>query len=149
MLDIESKLKLEFYKLKETFAGAIQLEKKGTSLGPVQPGKDSGGVETKKPLDEIIERINAQYNGVFTEGDKVLLETLQVKLMGDEKLKSGAKTTDPKIFIESIFPKAFNNVAQESYIESQNTYTSLFEDKAKYDAVKNALAEILYRELRK
>ena len=149
MLDIESKLKLEFYKLKETFAGAIQLEKKGTSLGPVQPGKDSGKIEKKEPLDEIIERINAQYNGVFTEGDRVLLAALQAKLMGDEKLKSGAKTTDPKIFIESIFPKAFNNVAQESYIESQNTYTSLFEDKAKYDAVKNALAEILYRELRK
>lgn len=69
--------------------------------------------------------------------------------MDDAKLVTGAKTTDPKIFIESIFPKIFNNVAQESFIESQNTYTSLFEDKAKYDAVKNALAEILYRELRK
>lgn len=148
-LDIESKLKLEFYKLKETFAGSIQLEKKGSSYDPVKSGGDSGKPEEKEPLDEIIDKINAQYNGVFTEGDRVLLSALQAKLMDDANLVTGAKTTDPKIFIESIFPKIFNNLAQESFIESQNTYTSLFEDKAKYDAVKNALAEILYRELRK
>ena len=148
-LDIGSKLQLEYYKLKETFVGAIQLEKKGTSLGPVEPGKNGGEPEKKEPLDEIIERINMRYNGVFTEGDRVLLATLQAKLLSDEKLKSGARTTDPKIFTESVFPKAFGDVARESYLESQDTFTSLFEDKAKYDAVKNALAEVLYRELRK
>ena len=39
-----------------------------------------------------------------------------------------------------------NDVAQESYVEQTDAFTTLFEDKAKYDAVKTVLAEMLYRE---
>lgn len=41
------------------------------------------------------------------------------------------------------------NAAMESYTESQDIYTSLFEDKNKYNAIMGALAEIIYREMRK
>ena len=68
--------------------------------------------------------------------------------MGDTKLQSMAKTSDPQIFAESIFPKAFGNAAQDSFMESQETYTSLFEDKAKYDAIMHALGSVIYREMR-
>ena len=50
---------------------------------------------------------------------------------------------------ESIFPKAFDDAALESYTESQDTYTSLFEDRNKYNAIMGALAEVIYREMRK
>ena len=60
-----------------------------------------------------------------------------------------ARTSDPQIFVESIFPKAFGDAAQDSYIEAQDTYAALFEDQAKYNAIMSALAEIIYRELRK
>ena len=59
-----------------------------------------------------------------------------------------AKTSDPQIFAESIFPKAFGDAAQDSYMESQDTYTTLFEDQQKYNAIMSALAEVIYRELR-
>ena len=59
-----------------------------------------------------------------------------------------AKTSDPQIFAESIFPKAFGDAAQDSYMESQDTYTTLFEDQHKYNAIMSALAEVIYRELR-
>ena len=36
----------------------------------------------------------------------------------------------------------------DSYMESQESYQSLFEDKAKYDAIMNALAGVIYREMR-
>ena len=45
-----------------------------------------------------------------------------------------------KIFTESTFPSAFGNAAMESYMESQVSYGSLFEDKSKYDAVMSGLA---------
>ena len=60
-----------------------------------------------------------------------------------------AASSDPRIFAESIFPQAFGEAAQNSYMESRETYQSLFEDKAKYTAVMTTLAEILYREMRR
>ena len=55
----------------------------------------------------------------------------------------------PQIFAESIFPKAFGTAAQDSYMESQETYSSLFEDQSKYNAIMRTLADILYREMRR
>ena len=37
----------------------------------------------------------------------------------------------------------------ESYTESQESYTSMFQDKSKYDAIMGVLAGIIYGELRK
>lgn len=78
-----------------------------------------------------------------------MLDALRTKLMGNKKLASMAKTSDPQIFTESIFPKAFGDAAQDSFMEAQDTYTTLFEDQQKYNAIMHALAEIIYREMRK
>ena len=148
MVDLEGKLKLEYYKLQKTVEGSILLQKeKGIYEAAKQKG--AAGHDPKEPLDEIIEKINEKYKGAFTEGDRVLLTALHRKLIGNKKLASMAKTSNPQIFAESIFPKAFGDAAQDSYLESQDTYTVLFEDQHKYNAIMSALAEIIYRELRK
>ena len=103
----------------------------------------------KTTLLKIIAKINEKYKGEFTEGDKVLLTALRTRLMADKKLTKMAQTSDPQIFVESIFPKAFGAAAQDSYLESQDTYTSLFEDQHKYNAIMSALADVVYREMRK
>ena len=148
MIDLEGKLQLEYYKLQKTFEGSISLKQQP---GIYETANTKGAVkpEEKQPLDEIIEKINDQYKGQFTEADKVLLTALKTKLMNDTKLQTMAKTSDPQIFTESIFPKAFGTAAQDSYMESQETYTSLFEDQAKYTTIMNVLGAIIYRELRK
>lgn len=148
MIDLEGKLQLEYYKLQKTFEGAIKLNEE---TGVYSPASAKGAVkpEEKQPLDEIIEKINEQYKGAFTDADRVLLTALRAKLMGNAKLQSMAQTSDPQIFTESIFPKAFDNAAQDSYMESQDTYTSLFEDQAKYNAIMHALGAVVYREMRK
>ena len=147
MVDLEGKLKLEYYKLQKTFAGSIELEQ---VKGVYEPAKQKGamGLDTKSTLDEIIAKINEKYKGEFTEGDKVLLTALRSRLMADKKLTKMAQTSDPQIFVESIFPKAFGAAAQDSYLESQDTYTSLFEDQHKYNAIMSALADVVYREMR-
>ena len=148
MVDLEGKLKLEYYKLQKSFEGTITLqEEKGVYEAAKQKG--AAGHDPKEPLDEIIEKINEKYKGAFTEGDRVLLNALHAKLMTNKKLASMAKTADPQIFTESIFPKAFGDAAQDSYMEAQDAYTALFEDQAKYNAIMSALAEVIYREMRK
>lgn len=146
-VDLDGKLKLEYYKLQKTFEGAIQLENKDGVYIP-STNKSPQGKQQKSTLDEILEKINEKYKGNFTEADKVILGALHDRLAKDEKLANSAKTTDPRVFTESIFPAAFGKAAMDSYTESQDSYTSLFEDKTKYNAIMNALAGVIYRELR-
>ena len=91
------------------------------------------------------------YNSIYNAND--FIETLESKVgnytEGDKKLANMGRTSDPQIFVESIFPKAFGDAAMESYTESQDTYTALFEDQNKYNAIMSALAEVIYREMRK
>ena len=60
-----------------------------------------------------------------------------------------AQSSEPQIFVDSIFPKAFGMAAQDGYMEAQESYQSLFEDTVKYNAIMSALAEVVYREMRK
>ena len=148
MADVEKMLKLEMYKLEKTFDGDISL---GSDKGVYEPAEPKGAAkpEAKDLLDEIIDRINERYKGAFTEADRVMINALADKLRGNRKLANMAASSDPQIFAESIFPQAFGEAAQDSYMEAQETYSSLFEDRNKYNAIMSALAEILYREMRR
>lgn len=146
--DLEGKLKLEYYKLQKTFEGNIHLENLDGEYIPAKQ-KAVGGKQKKTPLDEILEQINEKYKGQFTDADKVIIDALHQKLKKNAKLLSSAKTTDPVIFTESIFPQIFSATAMENYTESQESYESLFKDKNKYNAIMSALAGVIYREMRK
>lgn len=147
MDNIAKLLTLEMYKLEKTFDGDISLSHESGIYTPAEP-KGAGKPEDKDPLDEIIARINEKYKGEFTDADRVMIGALAERLRSDTRLANMALSSDPQIFAESIFPQAFNIAAQDSYIESQETYTSLFEDRSKYNAIMHTLAEMLYREMR-
>lgn len=140
--DLEGKLKLEYYKLQKTFEGNIQLEQLDGEYVPAKQ-KAVGGKQKKTPLDEILEQINEKFKGPFTDADKVMLDALHQKLKKNSKLLSSAKTTDPVIFTESIFPQIFGDTAMESYTESQESYESLFQDKNKYNAINSDILRTL------
>lgn len=72
---------------------------------------------------------------------------LDIKLK-DSKLHLIAKNADPMIFRKNQFPAFFAETAQQTYVESQERYKKIFEDQAKYDAIMNAVAAIVYREFR-
>ena len=147
MDNIAKLLTLEMYKLEKTFEGDISLTGEIGSYEPAEP-KGASKPEEKDLLDEIIERINERYKGDFTDADKVMIGALAEKLRGDAKLTNMALSSDPRIFAESIFPQAFNIAAQDSYMESQETYISLFQDTSKYNAIMSTLADMLYHEIR-
>ena len=145
MMDLDGALKLEFYKLEQTFKGDIALKDESGVYDPAG-SKGAASPEAKEPLAEVIERINQMFNGSFTDADRVVLYALHDRLKEDKKLRKVAKTSDPQVFAESIFPKTFDAVAQDCYVEQTEAFSSMFQNKSKYHAIASALAEILYRE---
>ena len=147
--DLGNRVKLEYYNLEKTYEGSIELVKEEKSAyEPAKLKKPIKMVETLSPLEKVIEKINQQYMGNFTEGDKVVITALHQKLRSNKKLMKAAKTDGRQIFEKNIFPQLFNDAAQEAYIESTETYTKLFEDAGKYHAIMSALAQIMFDELK-
>ena len=146
--DLENRVKLEYYRLEKTFEGAIALEQSDSPLEPAKTKKAVQMDSRKDPLEEVIRKINEAYRGDFTESDRVITAALMDKLRTDKKLRKSALSDGQRIFERNVFPKIFDAVAQASYMEQVEAYTQMFENQAKYLAIRNALAQDLYRELR-
>ncbi len=145
--NLNNRVQLEYYRLEQTFKGAIALEAKPISLDPAKTKRVGLKDDRKSPLAEVIEKINEEYHGNFTDRDRVLITELHDKLISDRKLRKAAQADGQQIFVKNVFPKAFDQTAQQSYVESTETYTRLFEDTEKYHAIMTALAQEMYREL--
>ena len=143
------RVRLEYYRLEKTYEGSIELEEHSSELKPGTKKGAGGGQERKSPLEEIIEKVNEYYKGEFTEGDRVMMDTLRRKMSQDQKLKKSARQDGRQIFEKNVFPKIFGETAQTSYMENDQAYQSLFTDAAKYRAIMTAMAEVLYNDLRK
>ena len=145
--DLDNRVKLEYYRLEKTYEGAIELESKPGSWKPTQPKRAGGQKDRTSPLDEIIQRINEEFYGEFTDADRVMVDTLYQKMRKDSKAKKAAKTEDRQVYEKSLFPGIFDTTAQEAYMENTAAYEQLFLDADKYQAVMRALADRLYKEL--
>ena len=146
--DLGNKVKLNYYSLTKTFEGSIMMVKDAAgAYGPAKVKKPVKMAETLSPLEQVIQKINEQFAGDFTEGDKVMIVALHEKLKNNKKLQKSAKTDGRQIFEKNIFPQLFDDAAQEAYMESTETYTKLFEDAEKYRAIMAALAQALFNEM--
>ena len=147
--DLGDRVKLKYYNLEKTYEGSIGLvkEEKGV-YKTAKLKKPVKMTETLSPLEQVIEKINQQYMGNFTDGDKVVITALHQKLKNNKKLIKAAKTDGRQIFEKNIFPQLFDDAAQEAYVESTETYTKLFEDAGKYHAIMDALAQAMFDEMK-
>lgn len=151
-IDLEDKLRLEFYKLEQTFKGDITLNPTIEDETLINPKSiDVGGKPEDKDelLENIINKINDRFKGIFTDGDKVIVETIYKKCVkGNKKLTQYAKKNDSEVFQQSIFPEIFKKIAQDCYVESMDSFGKLFEDKNFYDSVMQEIAKEAYKNLR-
>ena len=151
-VDLEDKLRLEFYKLEKEFKGAITLNptQEDKMLVNVKQLKTSGTVKEQDVLlDLIITNINDRFHGVFTDADRVLVEIIYDKsVRTNKRLAAYAKKNDEAVFTQSIFPEVFKKVTQECYMESMDAFSKLFEDKAFYTTVMDAISKEAYKDLR-
>ena len=144
--DLGNKVTLEYYKLEETFTGSISLDKDvAGQYEPPTMKKGAAQQDKKSPLEEVIEKFNDHYAGEITEGDKILIGILMEKMSTDEVLRKSAQQDGEQIFVNSVFSKAYDRTTMDSFKESREVFAALFNDPKKYVALKNALAEIMYR----
>ena len=76
--------------------------------------------------------LNKQLVRNFTDGDKGVITDLYEKFKKNEKLCKVAMDDEQQIFVNNIFPQLFDNATEEAYVESTETFTSLFENSEKY-----------------
>lgn len=145
--NLDNRVKLEYYQLSQTFHGAIELEDESGSWKPTNPKKAGAKKEKLSPLDEIIQRINEEFMGEFTDADRVIVEDLYNRMKKDEEVQKAAQTDDKQVYHRSVFPGIFDDTAMEAYAQNQEAYIQLFQDAKKYHAVQAALADRLYKEL--
>ena len=148
---LDDKIRLEFESLKESFHGAITLEKDGE----FKPGNSTSAPVRKKKkdtLERIIEKVNDKYNGEFTDSDRVIISGILNMFMNDaeiKKYKRYAMNNDSEMFINSLFPDKFMEIVAKCFLENNDTFKKLYEDSDFKQKVMQAMGKELYTELRK
>ena len=139
---VDDKVEMRFYKLEKSFDGSIELEAINEPLDQIVPLGDKVIDKKTDPLQIVIDRINEQYVGDFTDEDRVVLRQLAEKLDADGSIKNSVGHDGSKIFKNNIFPKVFGEVARQAFKENMEAFESMFSDAEKYQAIMNALAEM-------
>ena len=151
IFDLTGKVSLEYAKLKETFNGAIELEKQEGTLQPGKGAKPSTKSKKTDTLERIVEKVNEKYQDDFSPADKVALDSVFQMLMGDpvvkKKLSEYAKTNDAQMFINSIFPKEFERVLVECYTKNDDAFQRLLGNDQFQKVVMDIMARELYKTL--
>ena len=154
-ISIDDKVKLEYYKLQEDFQGEISLIAEDSGSGMLEHPDTVDA--TVKPtdehdtLEEIIQRINERFPESFTEGDRVLLETMHrtLRKSADAKLVNMARNNSVEMFENNLFKEEFQDFIIEQYTENQSAYGKLFDaDQAYYNTVYSFVAKDFYKWLR-
>ena len=105
--------------------------------------------EKKDLLDNIIDKINIMYHGNFTEADKVIVESIYDAMQKEtKKLTKQAKNSDVNMFAQNIFPKVFEKIAQDCYVQQMDSFAKLFEEPSFYKHVMEEMARAMYFNLK-
>ena len=150
-VDLTGKLALEHNKLSEGFSGSIVLEPttEDKTLKGEKGGTGKQAEEKKDLLDNIIDKINIMYHGNFTEADRVIVETIYEAMKKEEKkLSKQAKNSDVNMFAQNIFPKIFEKIAQDCYVQQMDSFAKLFEEQTFYNRVMEETGKAMYFNLK-
>lgn len=151
-INIDDKIKLEYASLKETFKGAILLDKKPAEIAVDVSLKAKIPNKKKDTLQSIIDKVNDRFDGDFTDGDRVVIEGIYQMFMNDsdvQKFKKYAKDNSTEMFVKSLFPDKFKDIVTQCFLENNDSFQKLFNDPEFYSMVQEAMAKELYKSLRK
>ncbi|WP_276421630.1 type I restriction endonuclease subunit R [Lactococcus garvieae] len=153
-VDISDKVKMDYYKLTKDFEDEISLVKDQSQEYMYQQQKGINPAvkppEERNTLTEILDRINAQFPDVFTEGDRVVLDMVvkQVVQNPSGRQKSMARENDFAMFKQSLFPKEFEDMIINLAQASNNTFTKMFSNQGVYDFIREISAQEAYKKWR-
>ena len=145
--ELGDKVRLEYWKLRLTHEGSIELGDEQGIISQPDPTPGARPEEEKTPLEQIVEKLNERYKDEFTEADRVITEVLTNKLMQNDTLRRQARQDSYRVF-ESQFANVFSEAAENAYTEHTQAFTSLFEKKEKFDGFMQAIGQVLYQQFR-
>ena len=151
-INIDDKIKLEYASLKETYSGAIILDEKPPIFVPADGIQPKVPNKKKDTLQSIIDKVNERFNGEFTDGDRVIIEGIYQMFMKDsevKKFKKYAKDNSTEMFVKSLFPDKFKDIVTQCFLDNNDSFAKLFNDPDFYKKVQDAMAQELYKALRK
>lgn len=140
---VDDKVEMRFYKLKQEFEGSISLEPGGGVLDPGGAAKTVTPVKKRDPLQVLVDKFNEQWAGNFTEGDRVVIDTLWKRIAENPQVADTIRRDGRQVFESSLLPKVFDEEARRAYVENTDSFTSLFEDSEKYRAMMSAIGQLL------
>ena len=147
LVDLEGKIRLEYYRLEKKEHGRIKLKREDGVLTPGEKTGAGGSPEKRDPLDELLARINEQMGTDFTESDRIALRTIIYELKANTSLEATAQTSNSKVF-KDVFTKAFNDVTLDCFDKSMEGFNSLMTNDSKRNSICNILAGEIYRMFR-
>lgn len=145
---VDDKVEMRFYKLKREFEGSISLESGGGVLEPGGAAKAVVPDKKRDPLQVLVDKFNDQWAGNFTEGDRVVIDTLWKRIADNPQVADTIRRDGRQVFESSLLPKVFDEEARRAYVENTDSFTSLFEDSEKYRAMMNAIGQLLVEKFR-
>lgn len=145
---VDDKVEMRFYKLKREFEGSISLELSGGVLDPGGAAKTVVPDKNRDPLQVLVDKFNEQWAGNFTEGDRVVIDTLWKRIADNPQVADTIRRDGRQVFESSLLPKVFDEEARRAYVENTDSFTSLFEDGEKYRAMMNAIGQLLVEKFR-
>lgn len=140
---VDDKVEMRFYKLKQEFEGSISLEPGGGVLDPGGAAKTVTPDKKRDPLQVLVDKFNEQWAGSFTEGDRVVIDTLWKRIAENPQVADTIRRDGRQVFESSLLPKVFDEEARRAYVENTDSFTSLFEDSEKYRAMMSAIGQLL------
>lgn len=140
---VDDKVEMRFYKLKQEFEGSISLEPGGGVLEPGGSAKTVTPDKKRDPLQVLVDKFNEQWAGNFTEGDRVVIDTLWKRIAENPQVADTIRRNGRQVFESSLLPKVFDEEARRAYVENTDSFTSLFEDSEKYRAMMSAIGQLL------
>lgn len=140
---VDDKVEMRFYKLRQEFEGSISLEPGGGVLDPGGAAKTVTPDKKRDPLQVLVDKFNEQWAGNFTEGDRVVIDTLWKRIAENPQVADTIRRDGRQVFESSLLPKVFDEEARRAYVENTDSFTSLFEDSEKYRAMMSAIGQLL------
>ena len=150
-VSVDDKIRMEYNTLTETFKGAIVLDKEDFELSP-STGKTTPKIPKKDTLQNIIDKVNERFEGEDDPERKNMLESIYQTFMEDSdfaKYRHYAKDASFEMFVKSLFPDKFKEIATQCWMNNTDTYQKLFNDPDYYQLVMETMARELYKFLRK
>ena len=117
-----------------------------SGMAPKTPAKK------KDTLQSIIDKVNERFSGDFTDADRVIIEGIYEMFMKDtdvKKFRKYAKDNSTEMFVQSLFPDKFRDIVTQCFLDNNDSFAKLFNDPEFYQRVQDAMAQELYKALRK